>query len=121
MRPVGWLTALGAAIFVGASLFGTAAWRDVGLGVLGPVLVSDVAWLLMERTHKRRPEALTSTLVAALGAKMVFFGLYLAVVLRWRPGGTTPFVVSLVGSFVALHLVEALFLRRLLGGGTRLS
>jgi hypothetical protein len=120
MRPIAWMTALGALMFLGGALAG-ARWRDVGLGVLGPVLVSDAAWVLMERTHRRSPEALTSTLVVAFGAKMVVFGLYLAAVLRWLPGGPRQFVATFVGSFVALHLVEALFLRRLLGGGTRLS
>ena len=45
---------------------------------------------------------------------MVFFGAYVAVVHQGAcPSRPIPFVVSFTGSFIALHLIEALALRRL--------
>jgi hypothetical protein len=87
---------------------------EILLGIIGPLVVASVSWVLMERTHKRDPERLTPLMVKAFAGKMVFFGVYVAValgVLSLRP---VPFIVSFTSSFVALHLVEALCLRRLL-------
>ena len=113
------MTLLGLSIWVGSVLFGIDAQREVRLGVLCPLLVTSAAWVLMERTHNRRPQALTSVIIAAFGFKLVFFGAYLAVMLRWLSLQTVPFVASFMGSFVALHLMEALFLRHLLQDGMR--
>ena len=117
MKAVISMTLLGVAIWIGSILLGVDAQREVRLGVLCPLLVTNAAWVLMERTYKRRPQALTSTIVAAFGFKLVFFGAYLAVMLRWLSLQAVPFVVSFMGSFVALHLMEALFLRHLLQDG----
>jgi hypothetical protein len=45
--------------------------------------------------------------------KMVFFGAYVAVVLKGLAQPAVPFAVSFTGSFVTLYLIEALALRRL--------
>jgi hypothetical protein len=44
---------------------------------------------------------------------MVFFGAYVALVLKGLSQPAVPFAVSFTGSFVALYLIEALALRRL--------
>ena len=44
---------------------------------------------------------------------MVFFGAYVAVVLKLFAQPAIPFVASFTGYFIALHLCEALLLRRL--------
>ena len=83
------------------------------LGVAGPLAAALASWLVSERTYRRSPAALTSVMIAAFAAKLVFFGAYVAVmigVLSLRP---VPFVASFTVSFIALHLVEALALRRL--------
>jgi hypothetical protein len=67
-----------------------------------------VAWV-----YKHRPEELTGLMAAAFLLKMVFFGAYVAAmlrVLRFRP---VPFVGGFTGYFIGLYLMEALFLRRL--------
>jgi hypothetical protein len=58
-------------------------------------------------------------MVAALAVKMVFFGGYMVVVLRVLGMRPVPFIVSFAGYFIALHAMEALFLRRLLMDGRR--
>ena len=71
-------------------------------------------WLLMERTYRVSPAALTSVMIAAFGFKVVFFGGYVAVMLRSvgaAAGARSS--ASFTGYFIGLYLVEALYMRRL--------
>ena len=52
-------------------------------------------------------------------SKAVFFGVYVAVMLRPLALRATPFVASFTGYFIALHMMEALFMRRLFADGMR--
>jgi hypothetical protein len=65
------------------------------------------------------PQRLTQVMVAGFGAKMLFFGAYVVVALRGYRLRPIPFVVSFAGFFIALHVIEALFLRRLFVEGSR--
>ena len=49
-------------------------------------------------------------------AKIVFFGLYLAAMVRVIELRVAPFAVAFVGYVIALYALEALFLKRLLAG-----
>ena len=53
-------------------------------------------------------------MMTALVLKMVFFGVYVGVMLRGLSLRPVPFVVSFAAYFIALHAMEAMFLRRLL-------
>jgi hypothetical protein len=53
-------------------------------------------------------------MIAALAVKMVFFGGYVAAMLRGLDLRPVPFVVSFAAYFIVLHVMEAMFLRRLL-------
>jgi hypothetical protein len=87
------------------------------LGALAPLVSADVSWVLMARTVVTRPDRLTGVLVQALAVKMVLFGVYVGVLLGVLDLRPVPFVMSFAGAFVALHVMEALFLRRLLMDG----
>jgi hypothetical protein len=82
-------------------------------GMAGPLGVAVTTWLLAERTYRRNPEALTGLMIAGFAGKMVFFGAYVAVVVKGLSQPAVPFAVSFAGYFIALHLIEALALRRL--------
>jgi hypothetical protein len=90
---------------------------EVFLGMAGPLAVACGSWVLAERTYRRNPAGLTAVMIVAFGVKLVFFGLYVAVVLYALPGGVAPFVVSFIGYFTGLHLAEALCLRTLFQRG----
>ena len=51
-------------------------------------------------------------MVTGLVVKMVFFGAYVAGMLKGAGLRPVPFVVSFAGFFIALHVMEAVFLRR---------
>lgn len=107
-----------------SAITGLVAWATVAgnartellLGMLGPLLVATVTWAVAERTYRRDPQTLTGLMVAGFVFKMVFFGAYVAVVLRVLRLRPVPFVISFSSYFIALHLAEAAFLRRLFAG-----
>jgi hypothetical protein len=59
----------------------------------------------------------TKLMIGAFGAKMLFFGAYVAAVLTVGEVAAVPFIVSFTGFFIALYLTEALLMRRLFAGG----
>jgi hypothetical protein len=118
MKPVAWMTAasLGSGLLAMA-IVGRQAGAEVMLGMVAPLAAVSVSWLLTERTYKRDPQRLTGLMVGAFGAKMLFFGAYVAVMLNLVALRPVPFVASFTGYFIALYLTEALLMRRLFAGG----
>jgi hypothetical protein len=114
MRPAWWM--VGAAVL---SWLAVAAIPDVDsdwevlLGMLAPLAGAVGTWVLVARTYPSQPERLTSLMVAAFGAKLVFFGAYVTVMLKVLALRPLPFVISFTTYFIALHMFEALCLQRL--------
>jgi hypothetical protein len=104
---------------VAAALLAPQARMEVLYGMLGPLAMVTGSWILMERAYRRNPERLTAVMVAAFVGKLVFFGAYVAVMLRVLSLRPRTFVASFTGYFIALYLIEALYLRRLFAGGPR--
>jgi len=98
------------------ALSGPGVGLDVLLGMLGPLAAATGSWILVERTHRRSPEAVTGVLIASFATKMLFFGAYVAVMLRIVAVRPIPFVASFTASFIALYSIEALALHRLFAG-----
>ena len=102
--------------FLITTLLTTGAGREIWLGMLGPLASAVASWIAMERQFMRHPGALTGLLIKAFAAKMVFFGVYVAALLKVGGVRPFPFVVSFMSYFVALHALEAVGLRRLQAG-----
>jgi hypothetical protein len=88
------------------------------LGLAGPLSVVSVSWVLMARTFRRDPSRLTSLMMLAFAAKMAFFAVYVAIALKILAVRPVPFVASFVVSFIALYLIEAVSLRRMIAAGS---
>jgi hypothetical protein len=88
---------------------------ELVLGAVGPLAVAAGSWIVAARTWRREPARLTSVMIAAFAGKLVFFAAYVAFMLSVLSLRPVPFVASFTTSFVALHLAEALALKRLLG------
>ena len=114
MKAAGWMSAaaVGSAA-VAVAIAGRQTAADVLLGMLAPLGAATVSWVLTERTYKREPVRVTGLLIGAFGAKMLFFGAYVAVMLEVVGLHPMPFVVSFTSYFIALYLVEALLIRSL--------
>lgn len=90
--------------------------REVVLGMLAPLAGAAVTWVIAARLFPARPERLTSMMMAAFFAKLVFFGAYVAIMLKVVMLQPMPFVASFTAYFITLHIVEALYLQRLFAG-----
>ena len=114
MKTVAWMLGVSTASWLAAALLLDVPSRNAALfGTVGPLAVAIATWLLAERTYRRDPGALTGLMMAGFAAKMVFFGAYVTLMIKGLSQPAVPFVVSFTGSFIALHLIEALALRRL--------
>jgi len=94
-------------------LLGIKTGCEVFLGMIGPLASAIASWIAMQRQQTRKPEALTGLMIKAFAAKMIFFALYISVFIRSGLVRPIPFVISFACYFLALHLVEAIGLRRL--------
>ena len=92
---------------------GRRAAAEIWLGMLAPLVVTVITWKAIERVYQQQPERLTSWMMKAFAGKLVFFGAYVGLaigVLRMQP---VPFIVSFTTCFIALHVIEALWMKRL--------
>jgi len=114
MKPVAIMVAISVTSWAGtAVIVDRRTSIEVLFGMLGPLAAVSGTWLVAEWIYRQRPGQLMSVMVAAFVLKMAFFGTYVVVmlsVLRFRP---LPFVASFTGYFIALYLLEALYLKRL--------
>jgi hypothetical protein len=114
MTPVTWMVVAGLVTWLAATIgFGVDTVAATLYGMAGPLVVAITTWRLADQTYRRNPASLTGLLMAGFAAKMVFFGAYVAVVTLVLSQPAVPFAVSFTGAFIALHLIEALALRRL--------
>lgn len=118
MKPVTWMAvgSLGSAVLIAAAA-GRAARVEIVLGMLAPLAAAGVSWELTERVYTRSPQRLTALMISGFAAKLVFFGGYVAVMLKIVGLHPVPFIASLIGYFITLYLFEALLMRRLFAGG----
>lgn len=114
MKVVSWMASVSVISWLLiAWLTGAEVGTDVLWGMMGPLAATSGSWVLAERVYKRHPENLTSVMAAGFAGKLVFFGAYVAVMLRVLLVRPVPFVVSFTAYFIALYATEAVCLRRL--------
>lgn len=119
MRPALWMVAGSVVSGVAASVFvGPELTRELVFGMLAPLIVAVISWVLVERAFRRSRTQVTNVMVVGFGVKMVFFGAYVAVMLRGLALRPVPFVVSFTAYFIGLHVAEAWCLGRLFGEDT---
>jgi|SRR6516165_4463999 len=120
MKPIAWMAAAsGLSWVIAALVVDQKTGIEILFGMLGPLAATTGTWVLAERIYRQRVESLTTVMATAFVAKIVFFGAYIAVMIllvRFRP---VPFVVSFTSYFIALYLMEALYLRRLFSERSR--
>jgi hypothetical protein len=92
---------------------------EILFGMLGPLAATIGTWLMVARFYKERPEELTGLMIAAFMLKVIFFGGYVAIMLRVARFRPVPFVVSFTGYFIGLYLMEALYMKRLFSERSR--
>jgi hypothetical protein len=120
MTPLSWM--IGASVLTWlavATVGGSRVNPEALLGMMGPLASAVVTWVLVARTHASAPERVMGVLIVAFAGKLVFFGLYVALMVRTLTVRPVPFVASFTSYFIGLYVVEALFMRRLFAEGSR--
>jgi hypothetical protein len=94
---------------------------EVLLGMVGPLAAASVTWILTERKFASAPERVMALSIQAFGAKMLFFALYVALVLRTLNLRPLLFVGSFAAYFIVLLLIQAAGFARLYEDAARQS
>ena len=111
--PLAWMVGASAAAWAAImAVGGDRVHPEALFGMLGPLLSACATWLAVHRAQRAAAPNLMGVMIAGFALKMVFFGVYVAVMLRGLSLRPVPFVVSFTGYFIALYAMEALFLRR---------
>ncbi len=114
MREVAWMAgaAIGSWLAVSA-IGGDQVNPECLFGMAGPLAATSASWLATVRTNRVAPERTLAVMIVWSALKFVFFGAYVAVMLRLLALRPVPFVAAFVTYFIALYAMQALFLRRL--------
>jgi hypothetical protein len=120
-RAVSWMVGLSLGSWLAVTMLKGDANPEVLFGMVGPLLAACTSWVAVERMHAAAPERVMSVMLTAFMVKMMFFGVYVAGMLRGLELRRTPFVVSFTVYFIALYAMEALFLKRLFESGRQRS
>ena len=117
IKPALWMTAVSLAGWLTASVAAPVN-PEAFFGMLGPLVSALATWIVAFRTYVVAPERLTGVMVIGFGVKVVFFAAYLVAMLRGLGLRPITFVVSFAAFFIVLHVIEALFLKRLFVAGS---
>jgi hypothetical protein len=122
MKPLWWMVGASVLSWLAVS---AASPGDVNpeilLGMAGPLASAVVTWVVTARAQAVSPAAVTAVMMKALVGKMAFFALYVAVMLRVLVLRPNLFVASFTVYFIALFLMQALFMSRLFDDRTPAS
>lgn len=120
MKPVVIMVVASVATWLAATAFiQPRTSMEVFFGMLGPLVGVSATWVLVEWIYRQRPAEMTSLMLAAFLLKAIFFAGYVAIMLRVAGFRPIPFVGSFTGYFIALYLMEALYLKRLFSDAQR--
>ena len=114
---VAWMVSLSVGSWLAVTVLRGDTNPEALFGMVGPLLAACASWVAVERMHAAAPERVMSVMLTAFMVKMMFFGVYVAGMLRGLELRRTPFVVSFTVYFIALYAMEALFLKRLFESG----
>jgi hypothetical protein len=112
MRVLWWVNGVALATGVAVAVLGRGT--DVLLGVLGPVAVAGVSWVLMVRAWTRNPASLLPLLLRAFAVKALVFIGYVGLLAGVFEVRLAPFAASFTVAFVATYAAEAYGLSRLM-------
>lgn len=114
MTPIAWMVGASLVSWLAVSAFGGDRINPESLyGMLGPLAAGCATWVAVHRAWRASPQGMWAVMMTGFAAKVVFFGVYVAVFLRVLQVRPVPFVLAFVCYFIALYAMQAVFLRRL--------
>ncbi len=114
MREAAWMAGAAIGSWLAVSVAGGDRVNPESFfGMAGPLVAVCASWIAVKRTHHAAPERVMGVMIVWFALKLVFFGAYMAVMIRLLSLRTVPFVTAFVSYFIALYAMQALCLKRL--------
>ena len=88
---------------------------EIFLGLLGPVLVGFVTVFFMIKYSNSGVIRLNRMLVRGFAIKFIFYGIFIITIFTVYPFKPIPFMCSFTFSFIVLHMMEAVVLKKIQG------
>ena len=88
---------------------------EIFLGLLAPILVGYVTVFFMEKYSNMGMIYFNKMLIRGFALKFIFYGLFILTIFTVYSFNPIPFMCSFTVSFIGLHIVEAMILRKIQG------
>ena len=88
---------------------------EIFLGLLAPILVGYVTVFFMEKYSNMGMIYFNKMLIRGFALKFIFYGLFILTIFTVYSFNPIAFMCSFTFSFIGLHLVEAMILRKFQG------
>ena len=88
---------------------------EIFLGLVGPVLVGFITIFFMIKYSNSRAIRFNRMLFRGFAIKFIFYGIFIITIFTVYPFKPIPFMCSFTSSFIGLHLMEAIVLKKIQG------
>ena len=88
---------------------------EIFLGLVGPVLVGFITIFFMIKYSNSRAIRFNRMLARGFAIKFIFYGIFIITIFTVYSFKPVPFMCSFTSSFIGLHLMEAIVLKKIQG------
>ena len=88
---------------------------EIFLGLVGPVLVGFITIFFMIKYSNSRAIRFNKMLVRGFAIKFIFYGVFIITIFTVYSFKPIPFMCSFTVSFIGLHMMEAIVLKKIQG------
>ena len=88
---------------------------EIFLGLVGPVLVGFITIFFMIKYSNSRAIRFNRMLVRGFAIKFIFYGVFIITIFTVYSFKPVPFMCSFAVSFIGLHMMEAIVLKKIQG------
>jgi hypothetical protein len=89
--------------------------NEIFLGLVGPVLVGFITIFFMIKYSNSRAIRFNKMLVRGFAIKFIFYGVFIITIFTVYSFKPIPFMCSFTVSFIGLHMMEAIVLKKIQG------
>ena len=87
--------------------------NEIFLGLVGPVLVGFITIFFMIKYSNSRAIRFNRMLVRGFAIKFIFYGVFIITIFTVYSFKPVPFMCSFTSSFIGLHMMEAIVLKKI--------
>ena len=84
---------------------------ELFLGMIVPLVIGLLTVTKIQSIFTSDPGELTSFMMKSFIGKLVIYGVYMMGIVAFSPFNERPFIISFMGYFITLHVLEAFFIR----------